>query len=319
MNCEGIPLVGIPNHLNWLTFAREPYSSNDYPRVIIYINVRLSSFYFSLQKDIINHKDILLASYFNDNIIFWIMNIYSDSSYSTLKYFKDTKMNITNLLIMTGNFNIRDSIWNPSFPHHSVISDDLIILTDSYNLDLSIPTHQVPTKYSNMTGKVNLVIDLMFLQSGLMELNNHSIHPDWQFSSDHAPLTVIIPITEENIISSKFSITKNSKEKESFINNVLYAIKNINVDDLSDSNKLKFVTNTLASKIKNTWRANSKWVNIMRQSKSWWNKECGLVLNNYRTIQSLENWKTFKSKVKTTKQLFFNIKIQKIANKKREP
>ena len=247
------------------------------------------------------------------------MNIYSDSSYSTLKYFKDTEVNITNLLIMTGNFNIRDSIWNPSFPHHLVISDDLIILTDSYNLDLSIPTHQVPTKYSNMTGKVNLVIDLMFLRSGLMELNNHSIHPDWQLFSDHASLTVTIPITEENIISSKFSIAKNSKEKESFINDVLYAIKNINVDDLSDSNKLKFVTNTLASKIKNTWRANSKWVNIMRQSKSWWNEECGLVLNNYRTTQSLENWKTFKSKVKTTKQLFFNIKIQEIANKKREP
>ena len=319
MNCEGIPLVGIPNHLNWLTFAREPYSSNDYPKVIIYINVRLFSFCFSLQKDIINYKDILLASFFNDNIIFWIMNIYSDSSYSTLKYFKDTEVNITNLLIMTGNFNIRDSIWNPFFPHHSVISDNLIILTDSYNLDLSIPTHQVPTKYSNMTGKVNLVIDLMFLRSGLMELNNHSIHPDWQLFSDHASLTVTIPITEENIISSKFSIAKNSKEKESFINDVLYAIKNINVDDLSDSNKLKFVTNTLASKIKNTWRANSKWVNIMRQSKSWWNEECGLVLNNYRTTQSLENWKTFKSKVKTTKQLFFNIKIQEIANKKREP
>ena len=63
-NCEGIPLVGIPNHPNWLTFAREPCSSNDPPRVIIYINVRLSSFHFSLWKDIINHKDILLASFF---------------------------------------------------------------------------------------------------------------------------------------------------------------------------------------------------------------------------------------------------------------
>ena len=36
------------------------------------------------------------------------MNIYSDSSYSALKYLKDTKVNINNLLIMTGDFNIRD-------------------------------------------------------------------------------------------------------------------------------------------------------------------------------------------------------------------
>jgi len=142
MNCKGIPLVGISNHPNWLTFAREPCLSNDSPKVIIiYINVRLFSFHFSLQKDIINHKDILLASFFNDNIIFWIMNVYSDSSNSALKYLKNTEVNITNLLIMTGDFNIRDSIWDPSFPHHSAISDDLMILADSYNLDLSISAY----------------------------------------------------------------------------------------------------------------------------------------------------------------------------------
>jgi len=111
-----------------LAFAREPYLSNDYPRVIIYINVRLSSFYFSLQKYIINHKDILLALFFNDNVIFWIMNIYSDFFHSVLKHLKDTEVNIMNLLIMTGYFNIRDSIWDPSFPHHSAISDDLMII-----------------------------------------------------------------------------------------------------------------------------------------------------------------------------------------------
>jgi len=43
-NCEGIPLVGIPNHPNWLTFARELCSTIDSPRVVIYINVRLFSF-----------------------------------------------------------------------------------------------------------------------------------------------------------------------------------------------------------------------------------------------------------------------------------
>jgi len=110
MNSEGISLLGVPNHPNWLTFAREPCSTNDSPRVIIYINVRLFSFCFSLQKDIINHCDILLALFFNNSIVYWIINIYSDSSHSTLKYLKDTEVNILNLLIMTGDFNIRDSI-----------------------------------------------------------------------------------------------------------------------------------------------------------------------------------------------------------------
>jgi len=69
---------------------------------------------------------------------------------------------------------------------------------------------------------------------------------------------VTIPITEENIISSKFSIAKNSEEEESFIKDISYAIKNININDLSNINKLKFVTNILASKIENAWRVNSK-------------------------------------------------------------
>ena len=55
------------------------------------------------------------------------MNVYSDFSHSTLKYLKNTEVNILNLLIMTSNFNIRDSIWDSS-PHHSTISDDLMII-----------------------------------------------------------------------------------------------------------------------------------------------------------------------------------------------
>ena len=80
---------------------------------------------------------------------------------------------------MIGNFNIRDWSWNPSFPHYSSISDDLFIIADSFNLDLSLPTNPVPTKYSDTVGELDLVINLIFLRSGLNKLNNHSIHPKW--------------------------------------------------------------------------------------------------------------------------------------------
>ena len=241
---------------------------NDSPRVITYINIRLSSFCFSLRKDMINHKDILLISFFNNNVCFYIMNIYSDSSHSALKYLKDTKANIQNLLLMTGDFNIKDSLWDLSFPHHSSISDDLIFVVDSFNLDLSILTNQVSTRYSNIACKSNSVINLIFLRSGLTKLNNHLIHPNWQLTLDHASLTVSIPIVEENIISSKFSIVKNSKEKANFIKEVLSIIKNLNVSNLMDSDKLEDVVNIFASKTKHTWKKNSKYVNITRHSKS---------------------------------------------------
>jgi len=85
-------------------------TESDYPRVIVYINIRLSSFWFSICKDIINHSNILLASFFNNRELFWLMNVYSDASYSALKHLKDTEVNIWNLLIMMGDFNIRDSL-----------------------------------------------------------------------------------------------------------------------------------------------------------------------------------------------------------------
>jgi len=91
------------------------------------------------------------------------MNIYSDSSHLALKYLKDIEVNIDNVLVMTGDFNIRDSLWDPAFPHHSSISDDLLIIADSFYLALSMPTDPYPTRYSDTAGEANSTIDLMFL------------------------------------------------------------------------------------------------------------------------------------------------------------
>ena len=107
---------------------------------------------------------------------------------------------------MTGDFNIRDSLWDPSFPHHSAISDDLLIIADSYNLALSMPTNPYPTRYSDTIRKANSTIDLMFLRYGSSEINQHSIYPDWHLTSNHAPLSIVIPIIDEIISTSKLSI-----------------------------------------------------------------------------------------------------------------
>jgi len=180
------------------------------------------------------------------------MNIYSDSSHSALKYLKDSKANIPNLLIMTSNFNIHNSIWNSSFPHHSSISDNLIIIADFFNLNLSILTGQVPTRYLDTIGESNSVINLMFLPSGLAKLNNQSIHSNWRLTSDHALFTVFIPIVETNINSSKLSIAKNSEEAALFIKDVSSIIKNLNISDMSSIDKLENVVNTLASNTERT-------------------------------------------------------------------
>jgi len=67
---EDVSLVGIVNHPNWLTFVRELDTINDCPRVMIFINIRLSSFCFSFCKDIIDHRDIILVSFFINSKLF---------------------------------------------------------------------------------------------------------------------------------------------------------------------------------------------------------------------------------------------------------
>ena len=90
----------------------------------------------------------------------------------------------------------------------------------------------------------------MFFQSRSIELNNHSIHPDLYLTSDHTPLTVSIPIAKENVNSSKFSISKNSEEEITFVNEVMTIIKNLNTSNLTDCDKLEDIVNLLTSNIK---------------------------------------------------------------------
>ena len=161
-------------------------------------------------------------------------------------------MNIHNLLVITGNFNIWDNLWDPSFSHHSSISDNLIIVADSFNLNLSYSINQVPTKYSNNDNNSNLVIDLMFLWYGSTELNNHLIYSDWYLTSDHAPLSVTIPITEEDINSQKRTIIKDSEEEELFVKKVITFFKNINTSNLLDIFHLEKIVNDFANIVNNT-------------------------------------------------------------------
>jgi len=131
--------MGSGYYPNWTTFTRIPSNDKDFPRVLAYVNIHLSALCFLLRKDIFNHRDISLISFSNNNTCFYILNVYSDLSHTALKYLKDTEANINNVVLMTDDFNIRDSLWDLSFPFHSSISDDLIIVADSFNLALSSP------------------------------------------------------------------------------------------------------------------------------------------------------------------------------------
>ena len=289
---------------------------NNHPRVAIFINTRLSLLHFSLHKDIINHRDILLSSFFNNGAIYWIMNIYSDSSHSAIKYLKDTEFNLRNLLIMTGDFNICNSLWDPSYNFHSLISNDLFMIADSFNLNLSVSIDQISTRYSDNANDSNSVIDLMFLWYNSSEINSHTIYLDWWLTSDHAPLMISILIIEEHIPTHKRTLTKNSVEEVEFVNEVIASFAKVDVSNISNILDLDEIVSIWADIVDRSWTKHLKLVNITKHSKSWWNDKYNQDLASYRFSKSIESWKTFRKTIKQSKRKFFDLKIQKIANKK---
>ena len=125
-----------------------------------------------------NHRDISCVSFFNWNLIQFLLNIYSDSSQSTLKYLKNTEVDLNNVLIITGNFNIRNCLWDPCFPFHSSYKNILFDIADSFQLEISKPIENFPTRYSDNDQDSNSVLDLVFLHLESIEFNTHHIHPD---------------------------------------------------------------------------------------------------------------------------------------------
>ena len=82
---EGSDIIGTPHHPSWIMFTRSANSNSNYSRVIIYINIKLISLHFLIRKDIFNHHNINLIFFFNQDTIYFIINIYLDDYQNALK------------------------------------------------------------------------------------------------------------------------------------------------------------------------------------------------------------------------------------------
>ena len=70
---------------------------------------------------------------------------------------------------------------------------------------------------------------------------NHFIHSDWHLALDYASLTITIFVIKKHIQTKKYITVKNSEKKKIFVNEVIKAIKDINMNNLSNIVSLKNV------------------------------------------------------------------------------
>ena len=158
----------------------------------------------------------------------------------TLEYLKNTEVNIRNILVMTENFNIRNSNWNLFYPHYLTYNDILLEVANFFYLKFSTPVNQVLTQYADDSNNANLVIVLMFLWPDLDEINNHLILSEYRSLSDYASLIIVISIICEFIQDKWQTIIRNSKEKEEkFVTELINTIKNTNTIDISNKESLE--------------------------------------------------------------------------------
>jgi len=166
-----------------------------------------------------------------------------------LKYLKDTEVNLNNVLIMIGDFNIRNNFWDPNFPYYSSHRNTLFNITDSFQLKLSNPTEFFPTRYSDNVQDSNSVLNLVFLYPNSLEHNNRCIYLNWRLISDHIPITVDILLVKEYIQTTKHSLIKNSEEKDHFIDKLINFINSLKTDFIQDIIILEEVIQSLTNNI----------------------------------------------------------------------
>jgi len=78
----------------------------------------------------------------------------------------------------------------------------------------------------------------LFLHFDSSELDQHSILPESCLSSDHAPLTVTIPLSKEIIQTSKLILSPSSDQESRFIKDVILNFKGLDTNSIKDSDKL---------------------------------------------------------------------------------
>ena len=132
---------------------------------------------------------------------------------------------MNNVLIIIGNFNIRNSNWNPLYPYYSIHTNILFEIADSLNLDLSSSINPVLTWY----------------------VDNHQIMLELHSSSNYASLSVSITIKEEYIQERKQIIIKNNEKEKRFINELRDKINNINTSNILNSETLERLTQKITT------------------------------------------------------------------------
>ena len=175
---------------------------------------------FTLRLNIVNYQDINILVFHGNHNTNFMIKIYFDSNQTALYFLCQNTVNLVNIVIITGDFNIRNSDWDLLTHHYSMHTDDLITIADSLGLELFPSSNPGLTRFMNNPWDSNSVLDLVFLSPDNLGFGKYIPHSEIWKPFDHVLLTIEVGIRSINIDINIWSIRKDSEEEKDFITTI---------------------------------------------------------------------------------------------------
>src|ERR1700724_2336534 len=108
---EGALVTGSPTHPAWLPVVPRE-AEVEKPRVLVYVSARLAHMRPKLRTDVLSHPDIILLMLWGPAGPINLMNVYSDSNGTAIKFLDSPGLELPKLGYMGGDFNCHSPLWD---------------------------------------------------------------------------------------------------------------------------------------------------------------------------------------------------------------
>ncbi|KXN86855.1 hypothetical protein AN958_09435 [Leucoagaricus sp. SymC.cos] len=274
---EGNDIVSVPKHPEWLYMVRKPTNGQN-PHIMAYVHQHLALLCPSMQRDVIDHCDILVLLLFTWHGTVNLLNIYLDNTHTVINLLTQEVDMLPAFIYMGGDFNCHSEVWDPSCTSHPLIAQHLMELASDVGLEWACPFNPRLTHIPHNLDLASSVIDLVFTVLSASASDLPRLDLDRCGPSDHVLISTLLLISESEIWVSCMVIPRESPEESGFLIDLATGLRSLDFGDLDSSDWIEAATVVVAEVFSSTWNAHAKEIIVTGWSRSWWDNDCLLAI-----------------------------------------
>ncbi|KXN89367.1 hypothetical protein AN958_05791, partial [Leucoagaricus sp. SymC.cos] len=314
----GDVVVGAPKHPDWLYMVRPPTNGQN-PCVMAYVHRRLAVLCPSMQRDIIDHHNLLVLSLFTPRGMVNLLNVYSDNAHTVINLLSRDVDQLPAFIYMGSDFNCHSEVWDSSCTLHPLVAQCLLELASDVGLEWARPSNSEVTHIPHNPDFAGSVIDLVFTTPSVSVSDLPRLDLDRRGPLDHVPISTLVPLSEIDIRVTRMVIPRESPEESGFLIDLAAGLRSLDVGDLSSSDRIEAAALAVAEVFSSAWNTHAKEITVTGRSWSWWTDECSAAIAKYRESRAPGDWKAFRKTSRLAKRRFFDDRIKEIAVENQRP